>query len=244
MSKKRLDQVLVDQKLVGTRQKAQSLIIAGKVLVNDFPQTKPGYQVQEGASIRITGEEHPFVSRGGLKLQAAIEAFGVKVSGRIGMDVGASTGGFSDVLLKRDISKVFAIDVGTNQLAWEIRKDPRVVVLEKVNARYLTFEQIGQKVDIIVMDVSFISLDKIFPALLQFSHSETDWITLIKPQFEIGKGKLGKGGIVKSEEERQETVDRLTQFGESLGLIRHGLIQSPITGSQGNQEFLAHWKIK
>lgn len=241
--KKRIDVLLVERGLAPTRERAQSLILAGNVLVADTPVTKPGQAVPDDAAIRVRGEDHPYVSRGGIKLAAALDAFGVLAQGRTALDIGASTGGFTHVLLLRGAAKVFAVDVGHNQLDWRIRQDPKVVVHEKVNARSLDFQLVGQKVDLIVFDVSFISLDKILPAMLPFAHEETDWIALIKPQFEVGKEKVGKGGIVTSEEDRQEAVARLTAFGESLGLRRRGLIESPITGTQGNKEFLAHWKL-
>jgi 23S rRNA (cytidine1920-2'-O)/16S rRNA (cytidine1409-2'-O)-methyltransferase len=240
--KKRIDLLLVERGLAATRERAQGLILAGQVLVSDVPVTKPGQSVSEEAAIRIRGDDHPYVSRGGIKLAAALEAFHISASGRSALDIGASTGGFTHVLLLNGAVKVFAVDVGHSQLDWLIRKDPRVVVHEKVNARNLEFALIGQKVDLIVVDVSFISLDKIFPAAMQFAHSETDWVTLIKPQFEVGKEKVGKGGIVTSEDDRQEVIRRLVAFAESLGLAHLGLIESPITGTQGNKEFLAHWK--
>lgn len=241
--KKRIDLLLVERGLAPTRERAQGLILSGNVLVGDVPVTKAGQQISETADIRIRGQEHPYVSRGGIKLAAALDAFGVAVEGRIGLDVGASTGGFTHVLLLRGAARVHAVDVGHNQLDWKIRQDSRVVVYEKINAREMPFELIGEKVDLIVIDVSFISLEKILPATLSFGSSETDWITLIKPQFEVGKEKVGKGGIVSSEEDRQEAVSRLTRFAKSLGLDRRGLIDSPITGTQGNKEFLAHWKL-
>jgi 23S rRNA (cytidine1920-2'-O)/16S rRNA (cytidine1409-2'-O)-methyltransferase len=240
--KKRIDVLLVEKQLAPTRERAQSLILSGNVLVDDVPVTKAGQQVPETAQIRIRGEDHPYVSRGGIKLAAALDAFHVSVEGRVGLDVGASTGGFTHVLLLRGARKVHAIDVGHNQLDWKIRQDPRVQVREKINARNLEFEIIGEKVDLIVVDVSFISLDKIFPSLIQFSHPETDWITLIKPQFEVGKENVGKGGIVTSEDARQQAVQRLVDFGKTLGLNQLGLIESPITGTQGNKEYLAHWR--
>lgn len=240
--KKRIDLLLVERQLAPTRERAQSLILSGNVLVDDVPVTKAGQQISETAQIRIRGEDHPYVSRGGIKLAAALDTFHVPVEGRVGLDVGASTGGFTHVLLLRGAAKVHAIDVGHNQLDWRIRKDPRVVVREKINARNLEFDVVGEKVDLIVIDVSFISLDKIFPSLIQFSHSETDWVTLIKPQFEVGKENVGKGGIVHSEEARQQAIKRLIEFGKTLGLNQIGLIESPITGTQGNIEYLAHWK--
>ena len=242
--KKRLDQLLLERGLTDTRQKAQSLILAGKVLVDDQPSVKPGHGISESSAIRVRGEEHPYVSRGGVKLEAALKEFQIDVSGKIALDVGASTGGFCHVILLRGAIRIHAIDVGHNQMDWKIRNDPRVIVQEKVNARYLKFDQIGEKVDLIVVDVSFISLEKILPALLPFSKESTDWVTLIKPQFEVGKDKVGKKGIVTSESDRLEAVDRVTQFGKTLGLIPSGLIGSPITGTEGNKEFLAHWKLK
>lgn len=243
MSKKRLDILLVERGLVITREKAQRLILAGNVLVDDQPAVKCGHSYPEDCLIRIRGEDHPYVSRGGVKLAAALDAFKIEVADKVVLDIGASTGGFTHVLLLRDVKLVHALDVGHSQLDWKIRSDPRVVVHEKVNARFLEWGQIGIKVDLIVMDVSFISLEKILPSLIQFSHLETDWVTLIKPQFEVGKEKVGKGGIVTSPEDQAEAVDRVTTFGKSLGLIRRGLIDSPITGTEGNKEFLAHWKL-
>jgi 23S rRNA (cytidine1920-2'-O)/16S rRNA (cytidine1409-2'-O)-methyltransferase len=242
--KKRLDLILVEKNLAPSRERAQGLILSGNVLVDDQPVTKPGHSVSIDAAIRIRGEEHPFVSRGGLKLERAIQDFKIEIQGKVGLDIGASTGGFTQVLLNHGAKKVFAVDVGHNQMDWSIRKDPRVVVMEKVNARNLSFDQIGEKAGVIVIDVSFISLDKILPALLAFSDEETDWVSLIKPQFEVGREKVGKGGIVQSEADQLEAVERITQFGESLGLKRLGLIESPIKGTQGNREFLAYWKRK
>ena len=190
--KRRLDQYLVESRPRVSRQRAQALILSGNVLVNDEPITKAGHSVPEDASVRIRGEDHPYVSRGGLKLARAIETFGVQVAGRTALDVEASTGGFSDVLPQNGAAKVVAIDVGHNQLDWKIRSDPPVVVREKVNAREMAFEVVGQTVGLIVMDVSFISIEKILPNLLQFAEAETDWITLIKPQFEVGREKVGK----------------------------------------------------
>lgn len=240
--KKRLDVLLVDRGLAPSRERAQALILSGNVLVKDVPVTKAGQQIDESAPLRIRGEDHPYVSRGGLKLAAALDEFRVPVEGRVGLDVGASTGGFTHVLLLRGAERVHAVDVGHNQLDWRIRQDSRVRVYEKVNARNIEFKLIGEKVDLIVVDVSFISLDKILPALVQFSHERTDWITLIKPQFEVGREYVGKGGIVTSEEARHSAVERLKTFGESIGLVQQALIESPITGTDGNKEFLAHWK--
>ncbi len=213
------------------------------MLVNETPVTKPGHAVPEDAALRLRGEDIPFVSRGGLKLERALEAFGVAVAGRTAMDIGASTGGFTDVLLQRGAERVYAIDVGHNQMDWKIRQDPRVVVMEKVNARHLEFDRIGRRVDLIVIDVSFISLDKILSPLVAFAAADTDWVTLIKPQFEVGRERVGKGGIVDSPVDHAEVNERLRRLGESLGLARLGLIESPITGTHGNKEFLAHWRL-
>ena len=240
--RKRLDLVLVDRGLVASRERAQGLILAGQVLVSDVPVVKSGHLIFEDSEIRIRGQDHPYVSRGGLKLAAALEAFQVSVADRVAMDVGASTGGFSHVLLLGGVKKIFAVDVGQNQMDWKIRSDSRVVVKEKINARHLTFDEIGQKVDLIVVDVSFISLEKILPALIQFSLKNTDWITLVKPQFEVGKGKLGKGGIVTSPEVHEDVLAKVIQFGSMINLVAVKWIESPITGTEGNKEFLVHWK--
>jgi 23S rRNA (cytidine1920-2'-O)/16S rRNA (cytidine1409-2'-O)-methyltransferase len=241
--KKRIDILLVEKGLVVSRQRAQALIMAGAVIVNDLRIDKPGDRVEEDAVIRLRGEDHPYVSRAALKMVAALDSFKVDPSGRVALDVGASTGGFTQVMLLRGAVQVFALDVGHNQLDWKIRSDSRVVVMEGVNARYLTAETIGSKVDLITVDVSFISLEKILPALLSVTHEETDIITLVKPQFEVGRDKVGKGGIVNSEEDRLAAVERVRQVGEALGLKRLGLIESPIAGTDGNKEFLAHWRL-
>lgn len=240
--KKRLDVLLVEKGLAPTRERAQRLIMAAQVLVEDVPVTKSGHSVDVDAAIRVRGEDHPYVSRGGLKLAQALDVFKISVEGRVGLDIGASTGGFTHVLLLRGAQEVFAVDVGHNQMDWKIRQDPRVRVFEKVNARSLPFESIGRTVDLIVIDVAFISLDKILPAMLPFMTPQTDLIALIKPQFEVGREKVGKGGIVQDPQDRLDSVERLKQVAETLGLERQGLIESPITGMDGNQEFLAHWK--
>lgn len=217
--------------------------MGGDVLVNDEPATKAGQMVSLDAAIRLRGEGHPYVSRGALKLLGAIKEFQIPCEGRVALDVGASTGGFTQVLLEAGATKVFAVDAGHNQLDWKIRQDPRVVVHEKTNARHMDYALIGQSVDIIVADVSFISLEKIIPSLSRFSlPGRTDWVTLIKPQFEVGREKVGKGGIVQDPRDRQQAVARVTEFAMSLGLERKGLIDSPIAGTDGNQEYLAHWR--
>ncbi len=234
--------LLVERGLAPSRERAQAMLLAGQVVVDDSPVTKSGTQVSREAEIRVRGEDHPYVSRGGIKLAAALDSFGIDPSGRVAADIGASTGGFTHVLLLRGAAKVHAIDVGHGQLDWRIRQDPRVVVYEGVNARALDPALLGEKVGLIVADVSFISLEKILPPTLGIAGENADWVTLIKPQFEVGREKVGKGGIVTSEADRQEAVSRLTAFAEKLGLARAGLIESPITGTQGNKELLAHWK--
>jgi 23S rRNA (cytidine1920-2'-O)/16S rRNA (cytidine1409-2'-O)-methyltransferase len=242
--KKRIDLLLFEKGLVPSRERAQGLILSGQVLVNDVPVVKPGQSVSESAVIRVRGEDHPYVSRGGVKLAAALDAFCISVGRRVALDIGASTGGFSDVLLARDIKKIFAVDVGRNQMDWKIRSDPRVIVKEKTNARYLTFDDISEKVGLIVVDVSFISLDKILPALTQFADHTTDWVTLVKPQFEVGRDKVGKGGIVTSEVDRNQALVKIIEFAKTIHLNRQSCIDSPITGADGNKEFLVHWKLK
>lgn len=242
MEKKRIDILLVERGLAPSRERAQALIIAGKVLIKDIPCTKPGMSVYSDVEIRMREPDHPYVSRGALKLKAAFKTFMVSVKGKIAADIGASTGGFTEVLLEEGAEKVIAIDVGHNQMDWKIRSDPRVICIEKVNARNLSLEILSQKVDVAVIDVSFISLDKIFPSLFPLVHPDGYVISLIKPQFEVGRSDVGKGGIVTSSEARTESVNRITEVAKALGWMRVGLIESPITGTDGNIEYLAHWR--
>lgn len=241
-AKKRIDLLLVERGLAPSRERAQALLLSGAVLVNEQKITKSGTTVAEDCEIRLLGADHGYVSRGALKLIAALDAWSVSIKDRVGLDVGASTGGFTQVLLERGARRVHAIDVGHNQLDWKIRSDARVVVKEGVNARYLTAEDLPESVDVIVIDVSFISLAKILPATLAFASADADWVTLIKPQFEAGREHIDKGGIVRSEEVRRRVVEEVKSAGESLGLRSVGLIESPITGSEGNIEYLMHWK--
>lgn len=243
-SKKRIDLLLVEQGLASSREKAQAYILSGNVLVDDQPVTKPGQEINLDSKIRFKEEISPYVSRGALKLKRAIEEFKISCSERVALDVGASTGGFTEILLLEGAKKVFAIDVGQNQLDWKIRKDPKVIVKEKLNARIMGFEEIGEKVDIITVDVSFISLEKVVPNLIQFSHANTDWITLIKPQFEVGPDQVGKGGIVREEASRLKVVERIKESFSRLGICSMGVIESPILGTKGNHEFLGHWRQK
>lgn len=240
-NKTRLDQLLVERALAPSREKAKRMILAGEVLVNDEPHTKAGVLVSSDVEIRVKTPEHAYVSRGGVKLAGALDQFAIGVKGRTALDVGASTGGFSDVLLQRGVTKIFAVDVGHNQLDWKIRNDPKVKVFEGVNARYLEFGLIGEKVDLIVMDVSFISVKKILPSLRAFAQDHTDWVILVKPQFEVGIEKVGKGGIVRSSKDQEEAVSDVISFGETHGLVSRGLIESPIKGTRGNREFFVHF---
>jgi 23S rRNA (cytidine1920-2'-O)/16S rRNA (cytidine1409-2'-O)-methyltransferase len=243
--KVRIDQLLVQRGIAQSRERAQALILAGNVLVDDQPITKAGTNVPAECVVRVRGgPDHPWVSRGGIKLDHALRAFGVDPTGKTALDVGASTGGFTDVLLTRGAAHVYAVDVGHSQLDWKIRSDARVTVIEKLNVRSLeraSLPECPPAFDIIVIDVSFISLDKILPPLMAVSDHRTDWVVLIKPQFEVGREGIGKGGIVISDEIRQSAVARISAFAETLGLKSRGLIESPITGTDGNKEFLAHF---
>ena len=242
MSKQRLDVLLVSRNLVESRELAQRLIIAGEVLVGGHPSTKPGTKINEDAEIVIKNKPR-YVSRGGLKMEGALKAFPVSAEGKVCLDIGASTGGFTDCLLQHGAAKVHAIDVGTNQLVWKLRNDPRVVVKEKFNARYMTIEDIGEQVDLIVSDVSFISLTKILPAAFPLLKENGDALVLIKPQFELQPEDISAGGIVRDPALHQRAVDKIRTFvTEELGRQWMGIETSPITGTDGNKEFLAWLK--
>jgi 23S rRNA (cytidine1920-2'-O)/16S rRNA (cytidine1409-2'-O)-methyltransferase len=239
-SKERLDVLLVAAGLAPSREQAKRLIMAGKVLVNDTVIDRPGEMIPEGAEIRCKGPLHPYVGRGGVKLQGALEAFSVPVEGRTAADLGASTGGFTDCLLKNGAVKVFAVDVGYGQLAFKIRKDPRVVVLDRTNARRLTSEKLGEPVDLVVMDLSFISILKVLDAVRSILRDGGDVISLVKPQFEIGKGKVGKGGIVRDAKDHAEVLANLLRGTREAGFGVLGIAPSPVTGTKGNIEFWFH----
>jgi 23S rRNA (cytidine1920-2'-O)/16S rRNA (cytidine1409-2'-O)-methyltransferase len=239
-SKDRLDKLLVDLALAGSRERARALILSGQVLVDDRVVDKAGTQVAHSAAIRVRGEDIPYVSRGGLKLEKALDEFMVDVSGRIAIDVGASTGGFTDCLLQRGASKVFAVDVGYGQLAWALRQDDRVVNLERTNIRSLSPTELDSIPDLAVIDASFISLDKVLPPTLGLLSSGAEVIALIKPQFEVGRGLVGKGGVVRDPELHAQVVERTRTFSEGLGCEVLGLTESPIQGPKGNREFLIH----
>lgn len=240
----RLDRLLVDRNLVESRERGQALILAGQVLVNGQKQDKAGSLVPLDADVRIIGETLRYVSRGGLKLEAALREFSIPVSGKIALDVGASTGGFTDCLLQNGAAKVYAVDVGYGQMAWKIRQDQRVVVIERVNVRNMEPALIPEPVDIAVIDVSFISLEKVIPPVMKFLKPQSDLVALIKPQFEAGKEQVGKGGIVRDVEARNAVVKRIEEFVKGSGLDARGLIPSPITGQDGNVEFLIHATTK
>jgi 23S rRNA (cytidine1920-2'-O)/16S rRNA (cytidine1409-2'-O)-methyltransferase len=240
IEKKRIDRLLVDRGLVESRERGHALILAGQILVNGQKQDKAGALVPEDAEIRILGEVLPYVSRGGLKLAAALKEFGLSADGKIALDVGASTGGFTDCLLQHGAKKVYAVDVGYGQMAWKIRQDPRVTTIERVNIRAIEPALVPEPVDIAVIDVSFISLEKVIHSILQFLRPGAELVALIKPQFEVGREQVGKGGIVRDEAARNAAVTRITEFIGSLGFEVKGVIPSPITGQDGNVEFLIH----
>lgn len=264
--KERLDKILVSKGLVKSREIARALIMEGKVFVDGKKLTKAGTLVKEASDISLKETGLPYVSRGGLKLEAAIDYFTIYVKDKIIMDVGSSTGGFTDCLLQRGAKKVFCIDVGYGQLAWLLRKDPRVVLLERTNVRYLDeilknqesvsslnslnrgvkeqdFEDLLKShIDIAAIDVSFISLTKVIPAVLKFIREEGEVLALVKPQFEVGKGEVGKGGIVKEEEQRLKAVKNVREDLEKLGLSTIGIFQSPVPGQKGNIEYFLYMK--
>lgn len=238
--RKRLDQRVVEAGLVENRSRARALIMAGRVRVDDRPVDKPGAPVAESAALTLTGEDLPYVSRGGLKLEAALREWNVPVAGGRCLDVGASTGGFTDCLLRHGAAHVHAVDVGYGQLAWSLRNDDRVTPLERTNIRYLASDALPHPVDLVTIDTSFISLRIVVPAVLPFLSESASILALIKPQFEVGKGQVGKGGVVRDPAQHEAVIAILTEFFETLGLHRRGLIPSPIFGPKGNREFIIH----
>ncbi len=236
--KERLDVLVAERGLAESRTKAQALILAGQVVVDDQRVDKPGTLVPVEAELRLKGEVLPYVSRGGLKLKGAIDRFGLDVRGRVCADIGASTGGFTDCLLQHGAIRVHAIDVGYGQLHEKLRKDPRVRSRERVNARYLTDEDLPEKVGAVVIDVSFISLTQVLPSVLGFLEPGGLLIALVKPQFEVGPERVGKGGVVRDTAARQEAIDTVTAFVREQGLTVRGLMDSPVPGPAGNVEAL------
>ncbi len=246
MKRERIDKLLVERGLADSRTKAQAMVMAGVVLVDEQRVEKPSHQFDSQANIRIKGNEDPttrYVGRGGLKLEAALREFELNVTGLKCLDVGASTGGFTDCLLQHGARKVFAIDVGHNQIDWRLRNDPRIEVREGINARYLQPEDFPHQFDLIVMDVSFISATKVLPALVALLAEGGAIITLIKPQFEVGRGEVGGGGIVRDVEKRARVVEEVNHAARSFGLEAVKVIESPIQGAEGNVEYLALYKI-
>ena len=237
-AKIRADQLLVTRGLAESRTRAQALIMAGAVFSGDRRLAKPGDMLAEDAPLEVRGKDHPWVSRGGIKLDHGLTHFGFDVTGAVALDVGSSTGGFTDVLLSRGAAKVYAVDVGTNQLAWKLRQDPRVVVHEQTNARHLTSEQVPEPVDIIVCDASFISLAKVLEAPLKLARPGAKLVALVKPQFEAGREEVGKGGVVRDPAVRQRVCDAAAEWVTSQGWDVLGVTESPITGPEGNVEFL------
>ena len=241
-TKERLDKLLVERGLVETRAKAQALILAGQVFSAEQRLEKAGQLVAVDAPLTIK-EPMPFVSRGGLKLAAALDYFNVDVAGKVCLDIGASTGGFTDCLLQRGAVRVVAVDVGHGQLDWKLRQNTRVEVREQVNARYLQPEDFNERFDLVVGDVSFISLTKILPVVPALVQPSALVVTLIKPQFEVGREEVGKGGIVRDEAAQQRVVNEIVEFAASLGLRSRGVIDSPILGADGNREFLVCFEV-
>ena len=238
-TKQRLDQLLVERGLVESRSRAQALVMSGKVFSGEVRLDKPGQQVSGDIALDVRGKEHPWVSRGGMRLAHALEHFGMSAKGCVCLDVGASTGGFTDVLLKAGAAKVFAIDVGRGQLDWSLRNDERVVVLEGTNARYLTEAEITDTPSLIVCDASFIGLRTVLPAPLALSSEGAHLVALIKPQFEVGKGRVGKGGVVRDPALHEEVCETIRCWlAEEMGWTVLGIVKSPITGPKGNIEFL------
>ena len=236
-NKRRLDQILVSKGLAKSRQRAQALIMAGNVLVNNTPVDKPGALICRDDSIELRGEDIPYVSRGGLKLEAALRQLQLDVTERTCLDVGASTGGFTDCLLSHGAQRVYAVDVGYGQLAWKLRQDPRVIVIERTNIRNMSADAVPDPVDLATIDVSFISLKIVVPAVLKFIKKDARILALIKPQFEVGKGQVGKGGVVRDQKLHSQIIENLSKFFADIGLICDSIFPSPLLGPKGNREF-------
>lgn len=240
--KRRLDQLLAERGLAESRTRAQALVLAGKVRVDGRPAGKPGALVPAEAALEVLEADHPYVSRGGLKLAGALDAFGLSPEGRLCLDVGSSTGGFTDCLLQRGARRVVCVDVGKGILDWKLRNDPRVTLIEETNARHLTPQAFKgaageEKPDLATLDLSFISVTKVLLPVRALMAPACDLVILVKPQFEVGKGKVGKGGIVRDPILHQEAVESVRRFAEENGLHPRGQCESPITGSKGNKEF-------
>ncbi len=240
MPKERLDRLMVKKGLVESREKARALIMTGRVLVNSRRIDKPSAMIDEALDITIKGKVSHFVSRGGEKLEEALRRFSLKVEGKTALDVGASTGGFTDCLLQWGAKRVYTLDVGYGQLAWKLRTDARVIPIERQNVRYVKEETIPEKVDLVTIDVSFISLKKVIPAVLPLLNRPGEMVCLIKPQFEVEKGEVGKKGVVKDPQKHQRVVEEISAFAPELNLFVNGIIESPILGQEGNKEFFIY----
>jgi len=234
----RLDKLLVDKNIATSRQQAQALITTGLIKVNGLPATKTASMVSTDTPIEVIGQACPYVSRGGLKLKGAMDGFELTVADKVCADIGASTGGFTDCLLQHGARHVYAVDVGYGQLDWKLRQDPRVTVMERFNARYITPEDLADPIDLATIDASFISLKLLVPPLRALFKGSISIIALIKPQFEAGKGKVGKGGVIRDASLRQEIIDEMKAFAETIGLQTEGVLPSPVLGPKGNQEYL------
>jgi len=241
--KTRLDQIIVDRGLAESKTRAQALVMAGHVYIGEAKAQKPGQQIAEDADISVRGSDHPWVSRGGIKLAHALEVFTINVTDHVAIDVGSSTGGFTDVLLTHGATRVYAVDSGTNQLAWKLRQDPRVIVHEQTSARILTDAHIPEPVDLIVCDASFIGLAKVLERPLSFAKIGAQLVALIKPQFEAGREEVGKGGVVRDPSVHTRVCEEVKAYLAAENWTMRGLTPSPITGPQGNVEFLI-WALK
>ncbi|HET7505517.1 MAG TPA: TlyA family RNA methyltransferase [Kofleriaceae bacterium] len=240
MARERLDKLLLDRGLVASRERARALIMTGGVLVSGRPETKPGTRIDTAAEIALREEDHPYVSRGALKLIKGLDQFALDPAGKIALDIGASTGGFTDVLLRRGAARVYAIDVGYGQLAWSIRQDPRVVVLERQNARTIDLALVPEPCDLAVIDVSFISLTLVLPRVRELLRPPAGKpvVALVKPQFEVGRALVGKGGVVRDPAARHGAVDKVRAWAAASGFVAGDAVESPITGPAGNVEYL------
>ncbi|MSO56033.1 MAG: TlyA family RNA methyltransferase [Acidobacteria bacterium] len=238
--KRRLDLLLVERGLAPSRERAQALILSGVVLVNGQPAGKAGTQIAEESELSLQQPDHPYVGRGGLKLAHALDIFTISVEGRAALDIGASTGGFTDVLLRRGATSVVALDVGHGQMDWGLRSDPRVLVIERMNARALALTDLPSAVDIVTIDVSFISLRHIFPRVPALLRPAADVVALVKPQFEAGRSEVGKKGVVRDPAVHERVVQEATAWAGEVGLVRAAMSESPITGDTGNREFFLH----
>jgi 23S rRNA (cytidine1920-2'-O)/16S rRNA (cytidine1409-2'-O)-methyltransferase len=233
----RIDKLLVDRGLVGSRERAQRLVMAGQVFAGSTRVDKPGTRVAVDVPLEVRGEDHPFVSRGGVKLASVLDALAFDPTGMVALDVGASTGGFTDCLLQRGVRRVYAVDVGYGQLAWKLRADPRVVSIERTNVRQLDAERLGEPIDVATIDASFISLRLVLPAVRRLLAPGKTIFALVKPQFEVGRGKVGKGGVVRDPAQHAAVLDELEAFARESGLMVRARHPSPILGPAGNREF-------